>query len=119
MIAGEGGRFPATDTSRFDAGTGEVSVYVRLEDSPPRARLVAAVERSGRSSVVSGIFGRAEIEAVRVGEGRLSSSGDDISGVVGFVVRPRDGETLPSGEYTVRLRFDDGRPAAREYFVVG
>ena len=123
IAAGSGdASFPVQDTSRFDGTTEMVRVYLRVEDLPPGRRMIATVERSGRSSAVSRFFGR----GVRVeggGEERVSVSGNGVSGVVVFAVRARS--ALPAGEYTVGVYSVGGEGVgeesilARKYFLVG
>ena len=92
-------------------------VYLRVEDLPP-GRLTAAVERSGRASAVSRLFGE-RVRADGGGEERLSVSEGGVSGVVAFEVRAEG--ALPAGEYTVEVRSggDGGALLARKYFLVG
>lgn len=117
--------FPGTDVSRFGPGTGEVRVFLRVEDLAGPAAFVATVERSGRSSVLSRFFGSKDLAVSGGGEDQLSASDSGVSGVVAFSVRERGGEALPVGEYTVSVRFagaEEGGPGAvvaRKYFVVG
>lgn len=114
--------FPRRDASRFDAGTGVVRVYLRVEDLPLERRMTAAVERSARASAVFRFFG-GEVRAVGGGEERLSVSESGASGVVTFEVRA--GDALPAGRYTVEVRStgENGGGAeavlARKYFLVG
>ena len=117
--------FPRSDASRFDVGTSEVRVYVRVEDVPVAERMVATVERTGRASAFAALFGDSGVRAEEVGEGRLSVSEDGASGVVSFVVRAADGAALPEGGYRVKVRFgaggdgEAGPVAAGKYFVIG
>ena len=114
--------FPDRDASRFDGGTEVVRVYLRVEDLPPGRRMIATVERSGRSSAISRLFGK-EIRAKGGGEERVSISDSGVSGVVAFAVRARG--ALPEGEYSVEVRSVGGKGAgkdsvlARKYFLVG
>jgi hypothetical protein len=114
--------FPGRDASRFDGGTELVRVYLRVEDLPPGRRMIATVERSGRSSAVSRFFGK-EVQAKGGGEERVSVSDNGASGVVAFAVRSRG--ALPAGEYTVEVRSVGDKGAgehsvlARKYFLVG
>lgn len=114
--------FPGRDASRFDAGTEVVRVYLRVEGLPRGRRMIATVERSGRSSAVSRFFGK-EVRAEDEGEERVSVSGNGVSGVVAFAVRARG--ALPAGEYTVEVRSVGGGAGgesavlARKYFLVG
>ena len=117
--------FPRSDASRFDAGTPEVRVYLRVEDVPVAERMVATVERTGRASAFGALFGGPDVRAEDAGEGRLSVSEDGASGVVSFVVRAAGGGPLPEGGYRVEVRFGSGedrgsgRLAAGKYFVIG
>jgi hypothetical protein len=117
--------FPRSDTSRFETGTRAVHVYLRVEDVPVAERMVAAVERTGRASAFSALFGGSDVRAEEAGEGRLSVSEDGASGVVSFVVRAADGGPLPEGGYRVEVRFGSGgdggagRVAAGKYFAIG
>jgi hypothetical protein len=117
--------FPRTDASRFDAGTPTVRVYLRVEDVPVDERMVATVERTGRVSAFSALFGRTGVRAEDGGEGRLSVSEEGASGVVSFAVRADDGGALPAGGYAVEVWFGgggdggEGRLAARKYFAIG
>lgn len=114
--------FPRSDASRFDAGTPEVRVYLRVEDVPVAERMAATVERTGRASAYAALFGGSGVRADDGGEGRLSVSEDGASGVVSFVVRAADGGPLPAGGYLVEVRFgagEVGRVAARKYFMIG
>ncbi|CAN5754237.1 MAG: hypothetical protein H0U91_09805 [Rubrobacter sp.] len=117
--------FPRSDASRFDAGTPAVRVYLRVKDVPVSERRVATVERSGRSSAFSAIFGGSGVRADDGGEGRLSVSEEGASGVVSFVARAVDGGPLPAGGYLVEVRFGAagdggvGRVVARKYFAIG
>ncbi|CAA9383304.1 MAG: hypothetical protein AVDCRST_MAG03-96 [uncultured Rubrobacteraceae bacterium] len=117
--------FPRSDASRFGGGTSAVRVYLRVEDVPVAGRMSATVERTGRSSAFSALFGGADVRAEDGGEGRLSVSEDGASGVVSFVVRAADGGALPAGGYGVEVRFGSGgdggagRVAARKYFEIG
>ena len=117
--------FPRSDASRFDVGTSEVRVYVRVEDVPVAERMVATVERTGRASAFAALFGGSGVRAEEAGEGRLSVSEDGASGVVSFVVRAADGGPLPEGGYRVEVRFSSGRDggagrvAAGKYFAIG
>ncbi len=114
--------FPRSDASRFDAGTPEVRVYLRVEDVPVAERMVATVERTGRASAFAALFGGSD---VRAGERRLAVSGGGASGVVSFAVRAADGGPLPEGGYRVEVRFGSGgdggtrRVAAEKYFQIG
>lgn len=116
--------FPRSDASRFDAGTPAVRVYVRVEDVPVAEKMVATVERTGRSSAFSALFGGSGVRAEDAGEGRLSVSEGGASGVVSFVVRAADGGALPAGGYRVEVRFGSGedggagRVAAGKYFEI-
>lgn len=116
--------FPRSDASRFDAGTPAVRVYVRVEDVPVAEKMVATVERTGRASAFSALFGGSGVRAEDAGEGRLSVSEGGASGVVSFVVRAADGGPLPAGGYRVEVRFGSGedggagRVAAGKYFVI-
>ncbi len=117
--------FPRSDAARFEAGASEVRVYLRVEDVPVAERMVAAVERTGRASAFSALFGGSGVRAEDDGEGRLSLSEDGASGVVSFVVRAADGGPLPEGGYRVEVRFGSGRAggagrvAAGKYFAIG
>ena len=117
--------FPRSDASRFDVGTPEVRVYLRVEDVPVAERMVAAVERTGRASAFSALFGGSGVRAEDAGEGRLSVSEDGASGVVSFVVRTADGGPLPEGGYRVEVRSGSGgdggagRVVAGKYFAIG
>jgi hypothetical protein len=117
--------FPRSDASRFGAGTLEVRVYLRVQDVPVAERMVAAVERTGRSSAFAALLGGSDVLAEDAGEGRLSVSEDGASGVVSFVVRAADGGPLPEGGYRVEVRFGSGgdggmgQVAAGKYFQIG
>ncbi len=117
--------YPRSDASRFDARTTAVRVYVRVKDVPVSERMVATVERSGRSSAYAAIFGGSGVRADDGGEGRLSVSEEGASGVVSFVARAVEDEPLPAGGYQVEVRFGsagdggDGRVVARKYFEIG
>ena len=117
--------FPRSDASRFDAGTSEVRVFLRVEDVAVEERMVATVERSGRASAFAALFGGPDVRAEETGGGRLSVSDGGGSGVVSFAVRAADGGTLPAGGYRVEVRFGsggdagEGRVAARKYFEIG
>ena len=117
--------FPRSDASRFDVGTSEVRVYLRVEDVPVAERMVATVERTGRASAFAALFGGSDVRAEEAGEGRLSVSEAGASGVVSFVVRAADGGPLPEGGYRVEVRFGSGgdggagRVAAGKYFAIG
>ena len=117
--------FPRSDASRFDAGTPEVRVYLRVEDVNVAERMVATVERTGRNSAFGALLGGGDVRAEDVGEGRLSVSEDGASGVVSFAVRAAGGGPLPEGGYRVEVRFGSGgdggagRLAAGKYFVIG
>ena len=117
--------FPRSDASRFDTGTPAVRVYLRVKDVPVSERMVATVERSGRSSAYAAIFGGSGVRADDGGEGRLSVSEEGASGVVSFVARAADGKPLPAGGYRVEVRFGSagdggaGRVVARKYFAIG
>ena len=117
--------FPRSDASRFDPGTREVRVYVRVEGAPVPERVAASVERSGRASAFAALFGGSGVRVEDAGEGRLSVSEDGASGVVSFVVRAADGGPLPEGGYRVEVRFGSGedggagRVAAGKYFAIG
>ncbi len=123
--ATEDGPFPRSDASRFDAGTPEVRVYLRVEDVPVAERMVATVERTGRASAFAALFGGADVRAEEAGEGRLAVSGGGASGVVSFAVRAAGGGPLPEGGYQVEVRFGSGggggtgRVAAGKYFQIG
>ena len=126
VAAGTGGvPFPRSDASRFDAGTPEVRVYLRVEDVPVAQRMVATVERTGRASAFAALFGGSDVRAEEAGEGRLAVSGGEASGVVSFAVRAADGGPLPEGGYRVKVRFGSGgdggtgRVAAEKYFRIG
>lgn len=116
--------FPRSDSSRFGAGTPSVRVYLRVEGVPVAERMVATVERTGRASAFSALFGGSGVLAEDGGEGRLSVAEDGASGVVSFVVRASDGGALPAGGYRVEVRFGSGgeggagRVAARKYFEI-
>ena len=117
--------FPRADASRFERGTREVRVYLRVEDVPAGDRMVATVERSGRSSALARVIGKPTIRARDGKNGRLAISEGGASGVVSFAVRATDGGALPAGGYRVEVRFvsreeaGDGRLAARKYFRIG
>lgn len=126
IAAGTGGvPFPRSDASRFDAGTPEVRVYLRVEDVPVAQRMVATVERTGRASAFAALFGGSDVRAEEAGEGRLAVSGGGASGVASFAVRAADGGPLPEGGYRVKVRFGSGgdggtgRVAAEKYFRIG
>lgn len=120
-VAGDA-RSPGADASRFGPGTREVRVRLRLEDFARPAEFEATIERSGRTSALSRLFGSGGLVASDAREERLSASEAGVSGVVEFAVRARGGGSLPPGEYTVGVRSGEGRSArmvARKYFVVG
>ncbi len=117
--------FPPSDASRFDAGTPAVRVYLRVEDASMSGRMAATVERSGRASAFSALFGGSGVRAEEARKGQLSVSEERASGVVSFVVRAADGGPLPEGGYRVEVRFGSGKAggagpvAARKYFAIG
>ena len=117
--------FPRSDASRFDGGTRAVRVYLRVEDAPAARRMVATVERTGRSSALALLFGETGVRAEDGGGGRLTVSEDGASGVASFVVRAMDGGPLPAGGYGIEVRYltgDEGgagRVVARKYFEIG
>lgn len=116
--------FPRTDASGFDAGTPVVRVYLRVEDVPVGEKMVATVERTGRASAFSVLFGGDAVTVDGGDAGRLSVSDRGASGVIPFAVRAADGGTLPAGGYQVEVRFGAGEDGgtgpvvARKYFVI-
>jgi hypothetical protein len=115
--------FPGSDAASFEVGTRAVRIYLRVEDAPGAERMVATVERSGRSSALGRLFGGPGVRAEDGGNGRLTVSDDGASGVVWFVVRSSDGGALSPGDYAVEVRSGSGGEAgglvAREYFRIG
>lgn len=100
-------------------------MYLRVEGVPVAQRMVASVERSGRTSAYAALLGGSGVRADGAGEGRLSVPDEGASGVVSFVVRAAGEGPLPEGGYRVEARFgsgeggEAGRVAARKYFAIG
>ncbi len=116
--------YPDSDALRFDERPEVVYVYLRLEDLPTDGDFEARVVRTARASVIGRLTGVGGLRVMRGSEGPLGASDGGVSGVVKFAVRPRSGEHLPAGNYTVEVYAaaggaEHGSALARKYFVVG
>ena len=115
--------YPSSDALRFDGRPEVVFVYLRVEDLDG-AGFEAWVGRSARDSVVGRLIGEGGLRVVDRSEEPLGVSGNGVSGVLKFAVRPASGGRLPAGNYTVEVYngldgAQSGGPVATKYFVVG
>ena len=123
-VSREDTTYPNSDALRFDERPEVVYVYLRVEDLDDGDDLGARVGRTAKDSVVGRLLGDGGLRVVDRSEEPLGVSGDGVSGVLKFAVRPGSGGRLPAGNYTVEVYNVSGgaeRPGAvaRKYFVVG
>ena len=116
--------YPSSDRLRFEEGPEVLYVYLRVEDLATDGDLEARVERASKISVLGRFFSGGDLRVVDEDEERLGVSGGGVSGVIKFAVRPKSGEHLRSGNYTVVVYTassgaGESSVVAREYFVVG
>jgi hypothetical protein len=122
-VSREDTTYPNSDALRFDERPEAVFVYLRVENLDDGDDLGARVGRTAKDSVVGQLLGDGGLRVVDRSEEPLGVSGDGVSGVLKFAVRPGSGGRLPAGNYTVEV-YDvsggAGRPdaVARKYFVV-
>ena len=121
-VSREDTTYPDSDALRFDERPEAVYVYVRVEDLA-EGDLEASAGRAAKDSVLGRVMGEGGITVVgRSGE-PLGVSGEGVSGVLKFAVRPDSGGRLPAGDYTVEVYNGtggaEGGVLARKYFVVG
>jgi hypothetical protein len=121
-VSREDTKYPDSDALRFDERPEAVYVYVRVEDLA-EGDLEARAGRTAKDSVLGRMMGDGGIRVVGRGDQPLGVSGEGVSGVLKFVVRPDSGGRLPAGNYTVevynRAGGAEGGVLARKYFVVG
>jgi hypothetical protein len=121
-VSREDTTYPDSDALRFDERPAAVYVYVRVEDLA-EGDLEARVERRAKDSVLGRVMGGGGIRVAGRSEEPLGDSGESVSGVLKFAVRPDSGERLPAGNYTVEVYNGaggtEGDVLARKYFVVG
>jgi hypothetical protein len=121
-VSREDTTYPDSDALRFDEGPDAVYVYVRVEDLA-EGDLEARAERTAKDSVLGRVMGDGGIRVVGQSEEPLGVSGEGVSGVLKFAVRPDSGGRLPTGNYTVEVyngaEGAEGGVLARKYFVVG
>jgi hypothetical protein len=122
-VSREDTTYPNTDALRFDERPEVVYVYLRVEDLDD-GDFEARVGRTAKESVLGRLMGDGGIRLVDSSEEPLGASGDGVSGVLKFAVRPRSGRRLPAGNYTVEVYDFSGGAGrvsvvARKYFVVG
>jgi hypothetical protein len=121
-VSREDAAYPDSDALRFDERPAAIYVYVRVEDLAEGA-FEARVERTTKDSVLGRVMGGGGIRVVGRSEESLGGSGESVSGVLKFAVRPDSGERLPAGNYTVEVYNGaggaEGSVLARKYFVVG
>jgi hypothetical protein len=121
-VSREDTTYPDSDALRFDGGAEAVYVYVRVEDLA-EGELEARAERTAKDSVLGRVIGDGGIRVVGRSKEPLGVSGEGVSGVLKFAVRPDSGGRLPTGNYTVEVYNgaggSEGGVMARKYFVVG
>ena len=121
-VSREDRSYPDSDALRFHESPEEVYVYVRVEDLE-EGDLGAKVGRTAKDSVLGRVMGDGGIRVVGRSDKPLGVSGEGVSGVLKFAVRPDSGGRLPAGNYTVEVYNGaggaEGGVLARKYFVVG
>ena len=121
-VSREDTTYPESDALSFDDRPEAVYVYVRVEDLD-EGDLEARALRTARDSLLGRLMGDGGIRVVGRSDRPLGDSGEGVSGVLKFAVRPDRGERLPAGNYTVEvyngLGTTDGGVLVRKYFVVG
>ena len=121
-VSREDTTYPGSDALRFDGRPEAVYVYLRVEDLA-EGDLEARAGRAAKDSVLRRVMGDDGIEVVGRDDRPLGVSGEGLSGVLKFAVRPDPGGRLPAGNYTVevynRAAGTEGGVLARKYFVVG
>jgi hypothetical protein len=121
-VSREDTTYPDSDALRFDGRPEAVYVYVRVEDLD-EGDLEARAGRTAKDSVLGRVMGDDGIRVVGGSDRPLGVSGEGVSGVLKFAVRPESGAPLPAGNYTVevynRTGGAEGGVLARKYFVVG
>jgi hypothetical protein len=122
-VSREDTTYPNSDALRFQGRPEVVFVYLRVEDLDD-ASFEAWVGRSAKDSVVGRLIGDGGLRVVDRSEEPLGVSGNGVSGVLKFAVRPAAGGRLPAGNYTVEVYnvpdgSRSGSPVATKYFVVG
>ena len=114
--------YPDSDALHFDERPEAVYVYVRVEDLA-EGDLEARAGRTAKDSVLGRVMGDGRIRVVGRSEEPLGVSGEGVSGVLKFAVRPESGGRLPAGNFTVEVYNGaggaEGGVLARKYFVVG
>lgn len=114
--------YPDSDALLFEERPEAVYVYVRVEDLD-EGDLEARAGRTAKGSVLGRVLGDGGIRVVGRTDQPLGVSGEGVSGVLKFVVRPDSGARLPAGNYTVEVynvaAGAEGGALARKYFVVG
>jgi hypothetical protein len=121
-VSREDTTYPGSDALRFDERPEAVYVYVRVEDLD-EGELEVRAGRTAKDSVLGRVIGDGGIEVVGRSDRPLGVSGEGVSGVLKFAVRPDSGARLPAGNYTVEVYNGagtaEGGALARKYFVVG
>lgn len=121
-VSREDTTYPDSDALHFDERPEEVYVYVRVEDLE-EGELEATVGRTAKDSVLGRVMDDGGIMVVGRSDKPLGVSGEGVSGVLKFAVRPDSGGRLPAGNYTVEVYNEaagaEGGVLARKYFVVG
>jgi len=121
-VSREDTTYPDSDALHFDERPEEIYVYVRVEDLE-KGDLEATVGRTAKDSVLGRVMGDGGIRVVGRSDKPLGVSGEGVSGVLKFAVRPDSGGRLPAGNYTVEVYNGaagaEGGVLARKYFVVG
>ena len=121
-VSREDTTYPNSDALRFDERPEAVYVYVRVEDLD-EGDLEARAGRTSKDSILGRVMGDGGIRVVGRSDQPLGVSGEGVSGVLKFAVRPDSGGRLPAGNYTVEVYNGaggaEGGVLARKYFVVG
>ena len=121
-VSREDTTYPDSDALRLDERPEAVYVYVRVEDLD-EGDLEARAGRTAKDSVLGRVMGDDGIRVVGLSDRPLGVSGEGVSGVLKFAVRPDSGARLPTGNYTVEVYNGaggaQGGVLARKYFVVG
>jgi hypothetical protein len=121
-VSREDTTYPGSDALRFDERPEAVYVYLRVEDLA-EGELEARAGRTAKDSVLRRVMGDGGIEVVGRDDRPLGVSGEGLSGVLKFAIRPDSGGRLPAGNYTVEVSNGaagtEGGVLARKYFVIG
>lgn len=121
-VSREDTTYPDSDALHFDERPEVVYVYVRVEDLD-EGDLEARAGRTSKDSILGRVMGDGGIRVVGRSDQPLGVSGEGVSGVLKFAVRPDSGARLPAGNYTVEVYNGavgaEGGLLARKSFVVG